>query len=47
MNRKKVIHCRCTEEEQKAIAKAAEKAGQSITQFVISAALAKTPAPAD
>jgi len=43
----KVIHCRVTEDQQKAIAAAAADAGVSITQYVLTAALAKTPALAD
>jgi uncharacterized protein (DUF1778 family) len=43
----KVIHCRVTEDKHKAIAEAAQKAGQSITQFVVATVLAQTQAPAD
>lgn len=35
----KVIHCRVTDDEHKAILAAAERAGLSITQYVLFAAL--------
>jgi len=47
MKKDKVIHCRVTQEQQAQIAQAAADAGLSITQFVVRAALAQTPAPAD
>ncbi|TQE95451.1 MAG: DUF1778 domain-containing protein [Spiribacter salinus] len=43
----KVIHCRVTPAEHAAISMAAKDSGVSITQFVVRAALAKTPEPAD
>ena len=43
----KVIHCRVTEDQQKAIASAAAASGVSITQYVLTAVLAKTTEPAD
>jgi uncharacterized protein (DUF1778 family) len=43
----KVIHCRVTEAEHKAIAEAAMAKGVSITRFVVLTVLAKTQAPAD
>ena len=45
--RSKIIHCRVTPSEHEAIAEAAREVGLSITKFVIRAALAKTPEPAD
>jgi len=43
----KIIHCRVTPSEHEAIAESARAAGLSITKFVIRAALAKNPEPAD
>lgn len=37
----KVVHCRVTEDQHKTILDAAAKAGLSVTQFVLRAALAE------
>jgi uncharacterized protein (DUF1778 family) len=47
MKKDKVIHCRVTGDEHAAITSAAQAAGLSVTQFVISAAKAQAQRSAD
>lgn len=44
--RNKIIHCRLTKDEHDAIKDRAAQLGQSITQYVVAAALAQSQAPA-
>jgi predicted HicB family RNase H-like nuclease len=41
--KEKVIHCRVTEDQHKAIKEAADQAGMSITNFVVRAAISRLP----